>query len=110
MPYNLSVFTFVETKLFTRLVQQYLSDEEYARIQNKLIADAEAGVVVRGSGGVRKLRVGTSNRGKRGAYRLIYYTRLADDQIWMLTIYPKNVTNSIPAHVLKAIRQEIEDE
>ena len=50
------VFTFVETRLFTGLVPQYLSDDEYADLQRALIADPEAGAVIRGTGGVRKLR------------------------------------------------------
>jgi hypothetical protein len=56
MPYNVLVFSFIETKLFTRLVQEYLTDEEYRALQALLIAHPEAGAVLRGSGGVRKLR------------------------------------------------------
>ena len=48
--------TFVETKLFTKLVPEYLSDDEYATLQQSLIVNPEAGDVIPGSGGVRKLR------------------------------------------------------
>ena len=48
--------SFVETKLFTRLVQEYLSDDEYSRLQQALAADPELGSVISGSGGVRKMR------------------------------------------------------
>ena len=71
--------------------------------------DPEAGAVVRGSGGVRKLRWAAVGRGKRGGYRVIYFVRRTSGVIWMLTIYPKNVADSIPAHVLKQIREEIEN-
>jgi len=101
------VFTFVETRLFSRLVQQYLSDEEYGRLQQELIQDPDAGSVIRGSGGVRKLRWAAPGRGKRGGLRVIYFVRRPKGVIWMLTIYPKNVADSIPAHVLKQIRDEI---
>jgi len=50
------MFTFIETRLFSRLVQEYLTDEAYARLQGELIQNPEAGAVIRGSGGVRKLR------------------------------------------------------
>ena len=52
------MISFVETKLFTRLVQEYLSDDEYSELQQALIANPEAGAVVPGSGGIRKLRWG----------------------------------------------------
>jgi len=48
-------------------------------------------------------------RGKRGGYRIIYFARLAQGHIWMLTIYPKNVAENIPAHILRQIRKEVED-
>lgn len=63
--------SFIETKLFTRLVQDYLSDEEDAKLQALLMGNPEAGDGVPGSGGVRKLRWGTRGRGKRGGFRVI---------------------------------------
>ena len=63
------MISFVETKLFTRLVQEYLSDDEYSKLQEALLSDPEAGAVIRGSGGVRKLRWGVAGRGKRGGIR-----------------------------------------
>ena len=104
------MFTFVETKLFTRLVQECLTDDEYAAVQRELTADPDAGSVIRGSGGIRKLRVAARGRGKRGGYRLIYFVRHPKHLIWMLTIYPKNVAESIPTHVLRKIREEAEDD
>ena len=102
------MISFVETKLFTRLVQEDLSDDEYSRLQQALLADPEAGAVIRGSGGVRKLRWGASGRGKRGGIRVIYFLRSRQGQIWMLTLYAKNVAESISANVLKQIRDEID--
>ena len=103
------MYSFIETKLFTRLVSEYLSDDEYRELQKALIADPAAGDVVAGSGGVRKLRWRAAGRGKRGGYRVIYFARVAQGVIWMLTMYPKNVAENIPAHVLRQIRKEIED-
>jgi len=108
MPYTLT-FNFIETRLFTRLARQYLSDDHYSQLQRLLIRNPDAGTVVPGSGGVRKLRWPAPGRGKRGGYRVVYFVRRAKGVIWLLTIYPKNVTDSIPTHVLRKIREEIED-
>lgn len=86
------LFTFIETKLFSRLVGDYLSDEEYALLQGTLAANPETGNLVPGSGGVR----------------VIYYVRSSADMIWMLTIYAKNEAQNIPAHILREIREEID--
>ena len=104
------MFSFIETTLFTRLVSDYLSDEEYGKLQQELMNNPEAGAVIRGSGGVRKIRWAAAGRGKRGGYRVIYFVRKSNAIIWMLTMYPKNVTDSIPGNVLKQIREEIEND
>jgi len=104
------VFSFIETHLFTRLVTQYLSDEQYTGLQLALINNPELGPVIAGTGGVRKMRWAAPGRGKRGGYRVIYYVRRPKGIIWMLTMYPKNVADSISAHVLREIREELGDE
>ena len=103
------MFTFVETRLFTRLVSQYLSDDEYLELQAALARDPEAGAVIPETGGIRKLRWGLQGRGKRGGLRVIYYVRDRKGIIWLLTLYPKNVADNIPAHVLRQIREEMEN-
>ncbi len=102
------MLTFIETKLFTSLVGQYLSDDEYAALQQALADNPDAGDVIRGSGGVRKLRWGLAGRGKRGGIRVIDYLRSRQGEIWMLTLYAKNEVESIPGHVLKKIKEEID--
>ena len=102
------MISFIETKLFTRLVHDYLSDDEYAALQLALLADPEAGAIIPGSGGVRKLRWGVAGRGKRGGIRVIYFLHTRHGQIWMLTLYAKNVAENIPANVLKQIKDEID--
>jgi RelE toxin of RelEB toxin-antitoxin system len=102
------MISFVETKLFTRLVHEYLSDDEYSKLQQALLANPGAGAVIAGSGGIRKLRWGLAGRGKRGGIRVIYYLRTRQGQIWMLTLYAKNVADNIPAHILKQIKDEID--
>ena len=103
------MFSFIETRLFTRLVLQYLDDDEYRELQKVLMNNPETGNIIPGSGGLRKVRWRAPGRGKRGGYRVIYYARLKQGVILMLTMYPKNVAENIPAHVLRQIRKEVED-
>ena len=103
------MFTFIETRLFTKLVLEYLTDYDYAALQETLVRDPDTGPVIPGSGGVRKMRWAAPGRGKRGGYRVIYYVHRAHGVIWLLTMYPKNVADNIPAHVLRQIRKEVED-
>jgi len=103
------MFSFIETRLFTKLVLEYLTDEEYGTLQEFLMRDPDSGPVVPGSGGIRKIRWAAQGRGKRGGYRIIYYVKRTHGVIWMLTMYPKNVAENIPAHVLRQISKEVED-
>ena len=109
MPYNGDML-FIETPIFSKLVYDYLSDDEYAALQWTLVFHPKSGDVIPKSGGIRKLRWSAKGKGKRGDVRVIYYVKTAADEIWLLTLYAKNELDTIPAHILKAIRQEIEDE
>ena len=104
------MYSFVETIHFTRLVKNYLTDDEYAALQVSMIADPEVGTVIPGLRGVRKLRWRAAARGKRGGYRVIYFARRSAGIFWMLTMYPKSTRDNMPAHALRQIRQEIENE
>ena len=73
------------------------------------VKEYKAGKVVRGSGGVRKVRWAIAGKGKSGGARVIYYFKKQNDEIWLLTIYSKNEVESIPAHVLRQIAKEIEN-
>jgi mRNA-degrading endonuclease RelE of RelBE toxin-antitoxin system len=79
-----------------------------ARLQQHLIANPEAGDIVRESGGVRKLRWGATGRGKRGGLRIIYYLRSTQGEIWLLTLYAKNMAESISGRTLRKIKEEID--
>ncbi len=91
------------------MVEQYLDDEAYGELQSYLNLHPNSGAVVPGSGGVRKLRWAAPGRGKRGGLRVIYYLKLPREQIWLLTVYGKNVRENIPAHVLNAMRKAIDN-
>ena len=100
---------FIETSSFTKYINRYLTDEEYSGLQNFLLLRPDAGKIVRGSGGVRKLRWAASGKGKSGGIRVIYYWKAADDEIWMLTVYSKSERDTIAAHVLRKIAEEIQN-
>ncbi len=72
-----------------------------------LANDPEAGVVIPGSGGCRKLRWSLDGQGKRGAVRVIYTAQLANGALVALLIYCKTATENIPAHVLRKIAKEL---
>ena len=98
---------FIETSIFTKLIYTYLTDDEYVGLQGFLLKYPEAGNIVPGSGGVRKLRWSIAGKGKRGGVRVIYFFKKQDREIWMLTIYSKSEVESIPAHILRQIAEEI---
>ena len=98
---------FIEATAFTKYLYDYLSEDEYIGLQSFLLQYPEAGKLVRGSGGVRKVRWAMSGIGKRGGVRVIYYLKKQDDEIWFLTIYSKSEVENIPAHVLRQIAKEI---
>jgi len=102
------MLTFVETRLFTRLVGGYLDDDDNALLQAWLALRPHSGTVIPGAGGLRKLRWGIEGRGKRGGVRIVYYLRIGEEVIWMLTIYAKNEADDLSPHVLRRIREEID--
>lgn len=99
---------FIESTVFTRLLPDYLSDEDYQALQSYLMQKPDAGDIVRGSGGVRKVRWASNNKGKRSGIRAIYYWKKANHEIWMLTIYSKSEQSTIPGHILKQIAEAID--
>lgn len=110
MTYNKKrTVVFVETKLFTQLVKEYLSDVEYGELQQHLMKDPEMGKLIRGGGGVRKVRWAREGMGKSGGVRTIYYWAKLRDQVYMLTMYRKSEKENIDKKTLAQIAKELED-
>ena len=86
---------FIETPIFTADVCALLSDEEYAGLQQHLIAVPNAGAVIAGTGGLRKIRWTVAGKGKRGGTRVIYYHVVAQAQIRMILIYRKGIKDDL---------------
>lgn len=100
---------FVETSLFSKLLGDYLRDDEYRLLQNHLIEYPDAGDVIRGSGGVRKVRWAAGGRGKSGGVRVIYYWAKADEQTFFLTLYGKGEKDTLSAADLKRVVKLLEE-
>lgn len=76
----------IELPAFTRRVTELLSDDEYAELQSILVRRPGAGAVIKGSGGLRKVRWSIQGRGQRGGVRVIYYWAVPEEQILLLLL------------------------
>ena len=98
----------IETPVFTKLITHMMSDDEYKALQEALVNRPDRGVVIKNSGGLRKMRWALEGRGKSGGVRLIYYWMNKDDQIYMLFAFPKNAQANLTDAQTKALRQMVE--
>jgi mRNA-degrading endonuclease RelE of RelBE toxin-antitoxin system len=96
---------FIETPIFTKDVQDLLSDEEYAEFQKYLSAHPLEGDLIQQTGGLRKIRWAARGKGKRGGVRVIYYYVAVDFQIRLLLIYKKGIQDNLTADQKKILRQ-----
>ena len=103
---------FIEAPAFNRNIANYLSDDEYLELQMQLAENPEAGDLMPGTGGFRKLRWADSKRGKgrRGGLRIIYFYFLADQQIWLMILYNKNEAPDLTVREKKLLRAALETE
>ena len=103
---------FLETPLFTRLLGDYLSDDNYRELQRTLMENPELGDVMPGTGGFRKARWHNARRGKgkRGGLRVIYYYLTTDHQIWFFTLYDKDEAADLNAEEKRALKKAIQTE
>lgn len=104
------MYTVIETPAYSNKVNEILTDDERDAFAVFIAANPTAGSVVRGSGGVRKVRWAQKGGGKSGGARVIYFNRLANGEIWLLTVYAKGDRSTIPAHELKLIKKAIDND
>ncbi len=100
-----TVFTFIESAHFSKQRPLYLDDDEFMVLQQYLIHDPEAGSVIPHTGGIRKVRWSSQEKGKRGGLRVIYMLRSVDGEIWLLTLYSKSKHDDIPKNVLLKLKE-----
>jgi hypothetical protein len=104
------VFTIYETPTFVAEATRVWSEQERLEFFSWIATNPDAGAVIPHSGGCRKVRWSRSGTGKQGGVRVIYFTRLPEGRLCMLLVYPKSRRDDIPAHILKQIRQVLEDD
>ncbi len=103
------MFTVAETESFAKQSKRYWDKEERDAFITFIANHPDAGDVVPGSGGVRKVRWRAKSKGKSGGVRVIYYNMLDRGMIWLLLIYSKNVKENVPANVLRQVKEMVEN-
>ena len=101
---------FVETPLFTKAIQDLIVDSDYRALQSVLMLRPEQGVLIKGSGGLRKIRWRFAGRGKRGGVRVIYYWHEGEGTFYMLLAYPKGVQDDLSPKQLKILSRAVREE
>ena len=98
----------IETPIFTKRVQEILTEDEYRLFQFKLIENPEAGNIIPGSAGILKIRWSVAGRGKRGGSRILYYWQNKQNTILMLFIFNKNEKTDLSKDQLKKLKSIVE--
>jgi hypothetical protein len=103
---------FVELPPFERNRQDYLNDENFHAFQKILMQNPEAGDVIEGTGGLRKIRYTDEKRGKgkRGGLRVIYYWWVSGQQFWLFTLFNKNEMNDLTPEQRKILKDLLKQE
>lgn len=102
---------FIETPIFTKLITELIPDDSYRQIQEDIVKNPQAGDLVPGGGGVRKLRFALPGKGKRGGARLIYYWQTSKHRTYMLLAYAKAKKEDLEPDqiaILKELAKELE--
>lgn len=99
-----------ETSVFTKQVQRLLDEESYRLLQLRLVAEPGSGDVIRGTGGLRKIRWEATGRGKRGGVRVIYYWAREDGEILLLLIYSKAHQDDLTPKQRALLKKLIQEE
>lgn len=94
---------FIETSIFTRQITGLLEEDEFHLLQLTLATNPDAGELIRGSGGLRKMRWSRKGKGKRGGIRIIYYL-IKGDEIYLLFAYPKNKQQDLTAGAIEDLK------
>lgn len=107
--YTLSMkYVFFESKIFEKYRDDYLSSEDFRLFQAELMSNPKQGDVIQGTGGLRKIRVASKAKGKRGGSRVIYYFLDGKSRFYLLTIYGKNEMSDLTADQKKQLKAFME--
>lgn len=101
--------SFVELPLFrSRWISLGLNDEDYRRLQEELLADPKVGAVIKGTGGIRKMRFAFEHKGKSGGARVIYVDFEIYEEIYLLTAYAKNEKENLTKEERNELKRLVE--
>ncbi len=100
--------TVAETPVFQRYATEVWSQLEREQFISFIAASPEAGAIIPGSGGCRKVRWSTASAGKRGGARVIYFIA-HDGVVWLLIVYKKAKFDNLPTSFLAKLKQGVED-
>jgi hypothetical protein len=98
----------VETEFYIRQAEQLLTEDEQASVSEMLARDPNCGVVLRGGGGIRKVRIALQGRGKSGGARVIYFFKNETMPVFLLAVFSKNTKENLSAAELNALRRFID--
>jgi hypothetical protein len=104
------MFTIIETPIFRKYAVEIWTDTEREAFIDWLAANPEAGDVIPGTGGLRKVRWKRAGMGKRGGARVIYFNQLDRGLIWLLIVYAKAKFDNLPTTFLNQLKEELVDE
>ena len=102
------ILQFIESPVYSQQIDDLLSPDDHRQLQLCLLQSPDQGDLIKGSGGLRKLRWAGSGRGKRGGIRVIYYL-WHGDTAFMLTAYPKNKQTDLTPSQLRVLKELIEE-
>lgn len=102
------MFTVIETPTFQRLAADVWSDDERLEFVSHIAANIEAGDVIPGAGGLRKVRWTRPGMGKRGGARVIYFNRNDRGDLVLLMVYVKTKYDNIPAATLLKLKEALD--
>ena len=101
---------FLETPWFTRWIVDAMEDDAYRKFQSHLMKNPLAGDLIRGGGGIRKIRLALPGRGKRGGARVIYYYAAQRTTVLFLYAYEKSKQGDLTPDQVKALRKIVKEE
>jgi hypothetical protein len=101
---------FVETRVFTEVVADLLSNDDYAALQGALLTRPDLGAIIPGSGGIRKVRWRLAGRGKRGGLRVIYFWQPSPEVLFMLYAYRKSDAEDLTSDQVRILRRLVMEE
>ncbi len=97
--------TFIEVPMFTKKWKELgLTDEALRELQNVLLNDPKTGDVIQGTGGLRKIRIPMTNKGKSGGSRVIYVDIELKEIIYFINVYTKNEKEDLTEEEKKAFK------